>query len=36
LHRGCADAALQELVTNWQLLTPAARENIIDVARGEI
>jgi hypothetical protein len=30
-----AARTLRELVTNWQLLTPAAREMIIDVARGK-
>jgi hypothetical protein len=33
LHDGCTDAALRELVINWHLLTPAAREKNIDVAR---
>jgi hypothetical protein len=35
LPDGCADAALRELVTNWQLLTPAATEKIRDEARGK-
>jgi hypothetical protein len=34
LHYGCTDTVLRELVTNWQALTPAAKEKIIDVLRG--
>jgi hypothetical protein len=29
-----ADAALRELITHWHLLTPAAKEKIIDLTRG--
>ena len=36
LHYVCTDAALRELLTNWHLLTPAAMEKIMDLARGKI
>ena len=35
LHFVCTDAALRELVTNWHLLTPAAVEKIMDLARAK-
>jgi hypothetical protein len=35
LHYVCNDGALEELVANWHLLTPAAMEKIMDLARGK-
>jgi len=32
---GCTDAALQELVAAWHMLSPAVRETTMELARGK-
>ena len=35
LHIACTDFGLRELVANWHLLSPDAKETILGIARGE-